>query len=328
MDMIGRVKRTIQRYNLIKKGDCVVLGVSGGPDSIALLHILFSLRYELAIKLHVAHLNHQLRRGSKADQRFVVSQCEKLKLPYTVKALRKGVLKGSSIEESAREARFKFFIGVAQKQNARCIALGHTKDDLSETVLMRLIRGSGLMGMRGILPQRTIYGSRFIRPLFEVNRDQIEAFLARERIPFRIDPTNFIPKFFRNRIRLNLIPHLERNYNRNIRAILANLSNTLTQDYDYLENQAQQILKGIICSQNDHGLMISLDSFGKLHPALQRMILRLSVEELKGNINQITFDHLKEIDSLIKDRPEHSIVHLPGGLSVRKNKKYLIFKIR
>ena len=327
MDIAGRVKKTIVDHKLLRKGERVIVGVSGGPDSVVLLQVLNALRYDLGITLHVAHLNHRLRKDAALDQHFVEKLCARWKLPLTVRALKKNYFqKNGSQEEIARTYRFQFFIDVAKKQNAQAIALGHTKDDLAETILMRLIRGTGLMGMRGILPKRQIHGFRFIRPLLDIARSHIERFLKKERLSCRIDSTNSDPQFFRNKIRRELIPYLQERYNRGIKEGLAHLADVLAQDYDYLEEQSQKILAKLLWLENSSTIQLKIQPLQKNHRALQRMLLRRCIEKLRGDLHQLTFGHLAEIEDLIQRRPTGSVVDLPGGLSASSDKNCLIFR--
>lgn len=327
MDIVAQVKETIDDHKLLRKGERVIVGVSGGPDSVALLYVLNTLRYELGIMLQAAHLNHQWRREAGEDQRFVEKLCARWKLPLTVKVLKKSDFKkNGSQEEIARDYRLQFFTDLAKKKDAQVIALGHTKDDLAETILMRLIRGTGLRGMRGILPQRQIYGVRFIRPFLNVSRSHIERFLRKEKLSFRMDSTNTDLKFFRNKVRLELIPYLEKKYNRQIKEVLAHLADVFAGDYDYLEGESKKILTKLVELESPSMIQLKIQPFKKIHQALQRMLIRQCIEKLRGDLHQLTFGHLAEIEDSIERRPLGSVVHLPGGLSVSSDKNCLIFR--
>lgn len=314
-----QVKNTIRKCHLINKGDKVVVGVSGGPDSIALLYLLHALREELKISLHVAHLDHGLRIDSSQDAKFVKKLAERLKIPVTIARLKvKKIAQKGSLEEIARNARLEFLFKVAQDVRATKIALGHNLDDQAETVLMRILRGTGLYGLAGILPKRKISGYQIIRPLIEVRRKNIEAFLKKKRIRPRIDVSNLDDVYFRNKIRNRLIPFLEKGYNRNIKELLSNMAESIGYDYDYLNRVAGLTQKRL-------GAQINLKKFLRLHPAIQRLILRLNIARIKGDLRRITFKHLKEIEDLILNRPVNSIVDLPRGVSVVKKKKSVSF---
>jgi len=317
--ILTKVKNTINRYRLITKRDKILAGISGGPDSVALLYILNSLRKELKISLHIAHLDHMLRKDSYQDREFVEGLAKRLKIPITCGQINvKELAKKGSLEEIARNARLGFLFRVAKEIKADKIALGHNLDDQAETVLMRILRGTGLYGLAGILPKREIAGFKIIRPLIEVKRRDIESFLKRKRIKPRIDLSNLEDIYFRNKIRNKLLPLLEKDYNRNIKEVLSNMAEGAGYDYDYLHRQANFKRKGL-------GSKISFKKLLLLHPAIQRLILRLTIAQVKGDTRRITFQHMKELEDLILNRPVNSVVDLPKGVSAVKRKNTLSF---
>ena len=317
--VLDKVKKTINRYRLIDKGDKVIVGVSGGPDSVALLYLLNSLKKDLKINLHVAHLDHMLRKDSYKDREFVERLAGKLKIPVTAAKINiKALAKTGSLEEIARNARLGFLFKVARDIKADKIALGHNLDDQAETVLMRIIRGSGLYGLSGILPKRKIAGYEVIRPLIEVKRREIEAFLKRKKIKPRIDASNLEDIYFRNRVRNRLLPLLEREYNKNIKEVLSNMAQSLGYDYDYLSLASERSMKGSKTKLN-------LIKLKRLHPAISRLLLRMSIAKVKGNTRRLTFTHIKELEDLIFNRPVNSIVDLPKGVSAVKKRNHLSF---
>ncbi len=312
------------------KNDRVVVGVSGGPDSVALMYCLNSLRKEFNLNLHIAHLDHRLRESSFKDKEFVKSLARRLNLPFTSAEVNISRLtKKGSLEEIAREARLRFLFSVAKKAGADKIALGHNQDDQAETVLMRLIRGTGLSGLGSILAKRRIDNRVIIRPLIEIPRKVIESYLKRKRIKPCIDLSNKDIVYFRNRIRNRLIPELNKTYNPNIKEVLANVAQIAACDYDYLEKTAQKVLNGLkkpLARRRNNpaaGMRFDLNKFSRLHSAIQRLVLRLSIARITGTTPGLYFKHIKEIEDLIIGRPVNSIVDLPRGISVVKNKKYL-----
>jgi len=315
-------KKTIKHYRLLSKGDAVLVAVSGGPDSVALLYLLNSLRKELGLRLHVAHLDHRLRKDSSRDRRFVEELCRRLKLPLTAGEadVAKLAQKKSSLEEVAREARLKFLFAAAEKYKIRKIALGHNLDDQAETVLMRVLRGTGLQGLSGIQPKRAFGKFILVRPLLEIRRSQIRSFLRRKKITPCYDRSNAQDLYLRNRVRNRLLPLLEREYNKNIKEVLSNLAESAAADYDYLIKKAQD-------SFSRSKGKISLKAILKQHPALRRISLRLAIGSLQGNTRRISFRHIKEIEDLLFSRPAGSIVHLPQGISVTKKAKFLAFSL-
>ena len=330
MEIIDKVKKTIGRNTLLNQGDHIIVGVSGGPDSMALLHILDKLRYEFALKLSVVHVNHQLRKGADADERFVQKACRSLQIPCTTIQLNlDGPKTKGSLEEIAREKRLESLFQIAKRKKADSIALAQHRDDLAETVLMRILRGTGLLGLQGILPKREISGHTVIRPFIDVTRKEIESFLKKSHVKFRTDPTNKQTRFFRNKVRLQLLPLLKKEYQANITEVLAHLSNTVNMDYDFMESQSQAALSRLTKKPlKKNELKLSLPALLKLHPGLQRMVLRLALRQLQGNLRRLTLTHLKEIEDLMRNRPVGSIVHLPSKTEARKVKLALVLSRR
>lgn len=317
--ILDKVRNVIKTYGLIRRRDKVLVAVSGGPDSVALLYLLASLSKEYRISLHVAHLDHMLRKSSCRERKFVENLACRLDIPVTSAQVNvKRLSRKGSVEEIARNARLDFLAKTAKKIRADKIALGHTLDDQAETVLMRILRGAGLYGLSGIAPKRKIAGYDFIRPLLGIERKEIEAFLKRKKIRAVIDTSNQEDIYFRNRVRHKLLPLLEKEYNKNIKEILSNTAESLSYDYDYLNRQA--VSKGKRFSRK-----INLNRLLKLHPAMQRLVLRMKIAALKGNTRRITFQHIKELQDLILSRPSNSIVHLPCGIRAVKEKNSLKF---
>ncbi len=317
--MLEQIKKTIKRYALLKKNDSVLVAVSGGPDSIALLYALVSLKHEFSLRLHVAHLDHMLRKDSSKDAQFVEGLCRKLGVVFiSGKADIRNISKRASLEQVARDVRFKFLFDAAKKIKADKIAIGHNLDDQAETVLMRIIRGTGLCGLAGIAPLRSFGKLVVIRPLIEVKRSQIESFLKKKKVVPRIDKTNLEDLYFRNKIRNKLLPLLAAGYNKNIKEVLSNLAENVSFDYDYLLNTAS--------AKTDFFTgFIRLDKFNVLHRSIQRLILRLNISRIQGDTRRITAKHLREVEDLISNRPVNSIVHLPQGIAVVKKAKTLRF---
>ena len=315
---------------MLKPREGLLLGVSGGPDSLAMLYLFDSLRKSWGLKIYVAHLNHRLRKEAAVDSAFVENTCQKLMVPFISEEIDlKGGLVRGSLEERARELRLDFLIRTARKIQAKVIGLGHTKDDQAETVLMHLLRGSGLLGLSGIVPKRNIQGLIFIRPLIEIERKDIEAYLKSKRVRARRDVSNKELIYFRNRIRHKLLPHLAKGYNRNIKELLANTAQIISADYDYMQRQGRKYLKLITVSAPlKLGFKIKLNKFKKLHPAMQRLVLRLSIEKIRGHTRRLSFQHWKELEDLITSRKNGSIVNLPGSIVAKKTDNYLLLSLR
>jgi tRNA(Ile)-lysidine synthase len=317
--ILDKVKTTIKKYNLIEKSDKIVIGVSGGADSVTLLFLLNRLKKDLKLSLHIAHLDHMLRKDSHKDREFVLTLAKRLKLPITAAEINvEAQAPRGSLEEIARNARLGFLFKVAKDMGAKKVALGHNFDDRAETVLMRILRGAGLYGLSAILPKRDIATFWIIRPLIEIRRQEIEVFLKQKKIEPRKDSSNLEDIYFRNRIRNKLIPLLEKNYNPNIKEILNNMAETVGYDYDYLSQTANKFIAKT-------STKIELNKFFKLHTAIQRLALRLMIARLKGDTRRINLAHIKELEDLILNRPVDSVVDLPKGVFVVKHKKTFQF---
>ncbi len=237
MSIITQINNFINKHHLIKRKDSLVVGVSGGSDSIALIHILNKLRHELGLTLYIAHFNHQLRSDSMKDQLLVKAHAEDLNIQAVFGRWEHSNARAKKLDEdSARQERFKFLIQTAKKLKAEKIVLAHTKDDLAETVLMRLLRGSGLQGMQAILPYRKIHDFPIIRPMLSTSKSQLLRFLKENKISYRNDPTNKSDRYLRNKIRNHLLPLLEKKYNPNIKEVLGNISQELAVDFHYFQS--------------------------------------------------------------------------------------------
>jgi tRNA(Ile)-lysidine synthase len=317
--LLEKIRKTIRAYDLFKKGDTVLIGVSGGPDSLALLYALHCIKKEHSLKLFIAHLDHMLRKDSSSDAEFVKKTASKLGIPVSSGRINvKAIAEKGSLEEIARNARLGFLFQTAKKIKADKIALGHNLDDRAETVLMRMLRGSGMYGLSGILPKRMLYGFCIVRPLIETRRKDIENFLKRKKIKPRIDISNSQDIYFRNKIRNKLLPFLEKDYNPNIKEVLSNTAEIIGYDYDYLNLRARNH-STFLKSKTD------IKKFLALHPSMQRSLLRLHINRLKKDTRGIEFRHIKEIEDMLLNRPVGSIVDLPGNICVSKTRKYFCF---
>ena len=272
--LLPQVKRTIDRFGLLEKEDRLIVGVSAGVDSMVLLHLLNACREAFHLSLIVAHVNHGLRlEESEEEAELVRKESERLGLPFeygqfNVREFQK--LGGLSPQDAARKIRFHFFYDLLRKHRAQKIALGHNADDQAETVLLRLIRGSGLQGLKGILPIRE---GKVIRPLLETWRAEIEYFALEEKIPFLFDSSNFKKDYLRNRIRLSLIPLIEKEYQSNFKEILLRTSTILREENDYLEKGAKEAFEKIIRVEKD-ALSFKFSEYGSLHQAIQWRVIK------------------------------------------------------
>jgi tRNA(Ile)-lysidine synthase len=324
---LQRTHRFILQHDMIRSGEAIVVGFSGGVDSLALLVALYELRQPLDCQLHIAHLNHQLRGDSTSDAELVKQYANLLKLPFTIKKIDIPALikqRNQSIEALARKERYEFFETVSKKIGATKVALGHQRNDQAETVLMNLLRGAALTGLRGILPIRD---GKFIRPLLDFSRTEIEEFVAEQGLQPCDDSTNWDRNFLRNRIRLDLLPLLKRDYNRNIQNTLAQNAELLRAESDYLEDIARKALDACLAEPATHDVVIlNRLMFLRHHPALRRRILRLAIGQIQGDMKQLAFNHSEFMLQLSEGKSPNRQLNLPNNLEFLRAYNQLIIQ--
>lgn len=298
---------------MLKNRDKVLVAVSGGADSLALLHILLELKDPFKLSLHVFHLNHKMRgKAAEVDARFVKNLARSLGLPFTVLSydvpayIKKHKL---SKEEGARQVRYMLLERVAKDVKADKVALGHTADDQIETFLMRLIRGAGLEGLRAIPPARGI----FIRPLIALTRQETRQFCKAKDLKPRFDQSNVELSLLRSRIRRDLLPHLAKDYNPAFKEEVLREIELISADVSLLEQLTYRKWKKIALA--DKG-SVSLDRsrLVKLPLALQRRLMRESIKAVKGDLREITFQHIEDVLEKVVQGWSGSCLELPGRL--------------
>jgi len=328
-NLIERVLKTIRNYEMLKPGDTVLAAVSGGPDSLFLLQALDHLKSKLKLKkLVVCNLDHGIRgKESSEDSLFVKRITEGLDLGFIHKRidLSKKRSKGLSTEEVAREERYKFFNDAAKAVKADIIATGHTLDDQAETILMRIIKGASLKGMVGISPVRKEGSFKIIRPLFELEKAEIERHLDERGTEYRIDSTNAEPIYFRNVIRKDIIPFLEK-YNPRVKRALCNLAEHLREDFEFI-NEARSAVGHFACSEGG-SLEVKLKDIAIQPKALQKEIVRDALEKIGGEVKRLNFRHWKEMEQLIKHKRRGNSIDLPGDIRVTRTASSLMFHNR
>ena len=324
---LQQVHRFISQHEMISSGETVAIGVSGGADSLALLVALCELRHHLDCHLHIAHLDHQLRRDSASDAEFVKQHANRLNLPFTINKidLPSLVKRGKPLTEAlARKARYEFFESICRQTGATKVALGHQRDDQAETILMNLLRGAGITGLRGILPVRD---GKFIRPLLALSRCEIAKFVAEQGLQPREDSTNQDRNYLRNQIRLDLLPLLTRDYNHNIQNTLAQNAQLLREESQYLEDAAHQSFNACLAEPPTHDAVI-LDrlKFLRQHPALQRRILRLAIEQIQEKLKDVAFNHSEFMLQLSETESPNRQLNLPNNLEFLRAYNHLIIR--
>ncbi|MFQ5949467.1 MAG: tRNA lysidine(34) synthetase TilS [Nitrospiria bacterium] len=308
-----------------RSGDKVIVAVSGGADSVCLLHLLRSLSTRRPLSLHVAHLNHGLRPEAREEARFVEDLSKTWGIPMS--SSERSVLqfckaRHLSKQEGARAVRYQFLKEVAKDAGARWIALGHTADDQAETFLMRLLRGAGMRGLKGIPKMRE--GS-IIRPLLEIRRNEILEELSRGKIPYIEDPSNRQPVYLRNRIRHALLPLLEQ-YNPNVKEAFCREAELLREEDDFIEQYLSEILSGLVIERDRRRVVFDISALQSLHPALQRRALRWGVDQIHPGLRGIGFYHIETILTRITPGPTGHTYTLPHNMIVEKRYSRLLLK--
>lgn len=328
-NLTEKVLKTIRNYEMIRRGDKVIAAVSGGPDSVFLLDVLYSLRRKMGISgLIVCHLDHCIRgEESRGDSLFVRKKAREMGLQFICKKadipkMSKG---GLSTEEVAREERYKFFSEVARSTGAGVVATGHTLDDQAETILMRFIKGSSLKGMLGVTPVRRHGRIVIVRPLLEVTKEEIVKYLDTAGIRYRIDRTNFEPLYFRNIVRGEILPFLER-YNPRLKRVLFNLAEHLREDFEFIS--AERSRSRSLASVLNGVVEVMLKDIAVQPKALQKEILRDSLEKAGGEVKKLSFRHWKDVEQLITRKRKGNAVDLPGDIRVSRTERSIVFRKR
>ena len=324
-DLLFKLRETIQKHNMLKVGDRLVVGVSGGPDSTALIHLLCRLKQDYKLSIWIAHLNHELRNEAKGEAEWVKGLASQLKVPIVLDSLNVALLakkKKISLEMAARQIRYNFFERVAKEVGATKIALGHTASDQVETLLMRLIRGTGLDGLAGIPPTR----GKIIRPLINIFREEIETYCQIYNLHPCRDSSNQELFFFRNKIRLKLIPFISREYNPQFNQVLFRTADILREERKYLDEIVERALKKLTIKKSDRQIAIDAEKLLSSHPlALQRRIIRKLILEVKGDLKNVTFVHIDKVLKLKSDKGT-KIINLPDDIVVKREYQQLVIK--
>ena len=320
--IVSRVHRLVRRAlddSGLARDSVLVVAVSGGPDSMALLHALIHLRGDLGLRLHGAHLDHGLRgAASEADARFVADTFRRLDIPLALEQadVRSfGRTRRVSEEQAAREVRYAFMGRVAAKQGAAAIALGHTADDQAETVLMHILRGSGLPGLRGMEPasRRVLDGQdvTLLRPLLAVSREETVGFCLAKGLEPRVDESNLSPELRRNWVRIRVLPLL-REFNPAVKQALVRLSRSAAEHLAYVEDEVTSVWREVV-RNNGASLALERAAISRLAPAVQGHLLRRALIEAKGSPEEIEQSHIDAMVRLLAG-PAGKSLDLPGGV--------------
>lgn len=340
--MVDLVLETITKYNLIESGDKIVLGVSGGPDSISMLNILYNLKKDnkLDIEIYVAHINHGIRENAKIDEQFVKEYCEKRNIPFYVLHINVVSLAAEEkrgVEETGRKVRYDFFDDVMKKTGANKIAIAHNQNDRVETIIMNMLRGSGLAGLKGIEPKQ----NKYIRPLIECERTTIEEYCEKEKLNPRIDESNLENEYTRNKIRNIVIPYIKEEFNPNINKTILRLSDIVKEDLEYINGKIREEYLKIVEYENnlyktdvydnskESTIILDLKKFLDLDMVIKKGIILYSIEKIFGNTKGIEKIHIEDIIKLCEKNIGNKFL-TPNKKTkiVIKNKKIHIMSVK
>jgi len=336
-NVMGQVKDSLLRHGHLTTGEMIILGVSGGPDSLCLLHVMKRLAPVLQIVLHVGHLDHGIR-GQEAEQdaRYVADICSAWDIPCTIERSdvpSMALDKGLALEEAARRARYAFLANLARRMGSGTVAVAHNADDQVETVLMHLLRGSGLAGLRGMRPMSWVdemrlvdgvaqgHRVRLLRPLLYVPRAEIEAYCQIYGLQPRYDRSNLDLTYYRNRLRHELIPVLQ-TYNPNIRQILRRTAEVVAADYDLLRLQLEEAWVRVVTedhssrSGQERSISYDLAALRGLPVGLQRSLLREGIHRLRRSLRNINWVHIDNAIEVLQRGHTGAAATLPQGLAL------------
>jgi len=326
--MVEKVLADIKDKNLIDKGDTIIVGLSGGPDSVCLLHVLKSIEESMNIMIVAVHVNHMLRgQDSFEDEEYVKNLCKKLNIKLKIEQIDLQNIakkKKLSIEEAGRDERYRIFEKTAKDLNANKIAVAHNKNDQAETILMNIIRGAGLSGLKGMDIKR----GKIIRPLLHIDRLEIEEYCNKYKLEPRTDKTNLESIYTRNKIRLDLIPYINEQFNIDIISKLTKMSEIIKNENDFIEYYTEKLYNKALVKKSDGQdgqIVLNIKIFNSYHKGAKGRILRKAIKETIGFIKGIESVHIDDIIKLALDGRVGAMIHLPHKIRVEKS--YQILKV-
>jgi tRNA(Ile)-lysidine synthase len=328
LGLIASVEASMRRFDMLTCGDKVLVAVSGGPDSVALLHVLATIAEDWKLHLHVAHLNHGIRKKEAADEAaFVEKLSTSLGIPCEtgfedVTAFSKKC--GLSLQEGARKVRYRFLRSVAKRVGSTKIALGHHADDNAESVLMNLLRGAGPRGLAGIPPVRN---NLFIRPLIEIPREKIMSFLHQRKLAFKTDASNQDPTYLRNRIRHELLPFLAERFSTHGVTTLNRLASLMRTDESYWQQMVENAFESLALKKESNEVVLPIPELDALHPALSQRLIRYVLARLAGTLKRFRMDHVIAVLTMAQSPRPSGMLYLAQGISVRRDRDQLILRV-
>lgn len=326
-----KVLETIKKYNMINKNDKIVIGVSGGPDSMTLLNVLNNLKEKLGIEIYVAHINHMIRKEAYEETEYVKEFCEKIGVDFYFKRIdveseAKRLKIGT--EEAGRNIRYEFFEEILNKVGANKIATAHNSNDNAETVLMNIIRGTSISGLKGI---EKIRDGKFIRPIIECNRDEVEEYCKEKNLNPRYDKTNQENIYTRNKIRNLLIPFIKKEFNPNIIEGINRLSNIAFEEEQFINKIVEKEYKNLLISVNNNRednkkeIVLNMKEFNKLDYVIKSKLVIYSIIKVAGTATGIEKVHVDDIVKLCNNNIGNKFLTPKKGLKVYVKKGKIFF---
>ena len=322
-----KIYDTIKKYNLINSNDKVICGVSGGPDSICMLDILRKIKQENKIdfEIIVCHINHMLRAEAIEDEKYVENYCKKNQIKCYIKRIdvkEYANNKKQGTEEAGRNIRYDFFEEIFQKENANKIAIAHNKNDKIETMIMNALRGSGISGLKGIEPIRN---NKYIRPLIETERLDIEKYCKQNKLEPRIDKTNFENEYTRNKIRNIVLPYIQKEFNPNIIETLDRLSSVIKEDDDYLNGKTMEVYNKIKISEEQGHIILDLKEFRKQDISIKKRLILYTITKTIGTAQNIEKVNIDDIIKLCENNVGNKFLTPNKNIKILVNKGQMHF---
>lgn len=326
--MEQKVLNTIKEYKLIENGDRVIVGVSGGPDSISLLNVLnkFQKNKIINFEIIVAHINHQIREEADSDEEYVKEYCEKNQIKCYTKRI--DVIKYANnnkmgLEEAGRKIRYDFFDEILKRENANKIAIAHNKNDKAETIIMNIIRGSGISGLRGIEPIRE---GKYIRPIIDCERYEIEKYAEDNKLNPRIDKTNFENDCTRNKIRNIVLPYVKKEFNSNIIETLNRLSLVAIEEDEYIKKQVVETYNRIKIEETLGQIVLNLKEFNLKDMLIRKKLLIYTISKLLGNSQNIEKVNIEDIIKMCEKNVGNKFLMPNKNIKILVNKGKIFFE--
>ena len=321
-----QVLNTIKKYDLINENDKIICGVSGGPDSICMLDILKDLKEELKFELIVCHVNHLIREEAISDEEYVANYCKVNNIKYYVKRIdvkKYADNNKQGTEEAGRTVRYEFFEEILQKEKANKIAIAHNRNDKIETIIMNMLRGSGISGLKGIEPKRE---NKYIRPLIETERTSIEEYCEKNNLQPRIDKTNFINDCTRNKIRNIVIPYIKNEFNPNIINTMDRLSSIIEEENRYLEKITIDVFEKLKIKEEKGHLVLKLKEFNKQDIVIKKRLILYAINKTIGNVQNIEKVNINDIIKLCEKNIGNKYLMPNKNIKILVNKNQIFFE--